>query len=106
MTSSLAGGSLLLYFSLAGCSIDKSLSPVMDGEQITVTVKVPEKLVAREMQVMYRSKLCTFTDHTTIGIPYKRDGYQRMDIQPTRQCLTYFSEGTLAVDRGRAGLRR
>ena len=102
MTSSLAGGLLLLCLGLAGCVIDKSLSPVMDGEQITVTVKVPEELIAEEMQVIYRSKLCTFTDHTASGIPYKRDGYKRMDIQPTRQGLTDLFEAKLAVDGGGA----
>ncbi|MFT0521566.1 hypothetical protein [Pseudomonas faucium] len=102
MNSSLAGGSLLLCFSFAGCAIDKSLAPVMDGEQITVTVKVPEELIAEEMQVIYRSKLCTFTDHTASGIPYKRDGYKRMDIQPTRQGLTDLYEAKLAVDGGGA----
>ena len=102
MTSSLAGGLLLLCLGLAGCVIDKSLSPVMDGEQITVTVKVPEELIAEEMQVIYRSKLCTFTDHTASGIPYKRDGYKRMDIQPARQGLTDLYEAKLAVDGGGA----
>ncbi|WP_176517607.1 hypothetical protein [Pseudomonas faucium] len=100
MTSSLAGGSLLLCFSLAGCAIDKSLSPAMDGEQITVTLKVPEELVAREMQVIYRSKLCTFTDHSASGVPYQRDGYQRTDIQPVRQGQSDLYEAKLAVDGG------
>jgi len=102
MNLSMACGALLLCFSLVGCAIDRSLFPVMDGEQITVTVKVPEELVAREMQVMYRSKLCSFTDHSASGVPYQRDGYQRTDIQPVRQGQTDLYEAKLAVDGGGA----
>ncbi|MGN8278691.1 hypothetical protein [Pseudomonas sp. SMN5] len=76
---------IVLFISQDGCAKDYSLSPPPDSEQITVTVKVPEELKARTFQVMYRSTLCTFTDHTAGGRPYKRDGYQSIDIQPVRQ---------------------
>jgi len=93
-------GLFVLFFSLAGCAIDRKLAPDLSGDQITVTVKVPEELIAEEMQVMYRSKLCTFTDHTASGVPYQRDGYQRTDIQPVRQGQTDLYEAKLAVDGG------
>jgi len=93
-------GLLVLFFSLASCATDRRLAPDLSGDQIVVTVKVPEELIAEEMKVMYRSKLCTFTDHTASGVPYQRDGYQRTDIQPVRQGQTDLYEAKLAVDGG------
>jgi len=61
---------------------------------------VPEELIAEEMQVMYRSKLCTFTDHSASGVPYQCHGYKRTDIQPVRQGQTDLYEAKLAVDGG------
>ncbi|VVP54677.1 hypothetical protein PS838_05596 [Pseudomonas fluorescens] len=93
---------LALLFSLSGCGQDYSLAPPADSEQITVTVKVPKELKARTVQVMYRSTLCTFTDHTASGKPYKRDGYQRTDIQPIRQEQSGLYETKLSIDGGGA----
>jgi hypothetical protein len=93
---------LSLLFSLSGCTKDYSLAPPADSEQITVTVKVPYELVAETMQVMYRSTLCTFTDHTASGRPYQRDGYQSLDIQPLRQGQSDLYEAKLAVNGGGA----
>ena len=76
---------LVLFVSLSGCAKDRSLAPPSDSEQVVVQVKVPDQLQAETMQVMYRSKVCTFTDHSAYGKPYSRDGYQRMDMQPIRQ---------------------
>ncbi|MFJ4434049.1 hypothetical protein ACIPZG_24320 [Pseudomonas sp. NPDC089395] len=63
---------------------------------------MPEELIAEEMQVMYRSKLCTFTDHTASGVPYQRDGYKRTDIKPMRRGQTDLYETILALDGGGA----
>ena len=93
---------ICIVFSIYGCTADRSLVPNLDGDQISVTVKVPEELIAEEMQVMYRSKLCTFTDHTASGVPYQRDGYQRTDIQPVRLGQTNVYEAKLPVDGGGA----
>ncbi|MFJ4434050.1 hypothetical protein ACIPZG_24325 [Pseudomonas sp. NPDC089395] len=95
-------GLLVLFFSLAGCATDRGLAPDLNGDQISVTIKVPEELIAEEMQVMYRSKLCTFTDYTASGVPYLRDGYKRTDIQPVRMGQTDLYEANLAVDGGGA----
>ncbi|MBT2339756.1 MULTISPECIES: hypothetical protein [Pseudomonas] len=91
-----------LFVSLSGCARDYSLSPPPDSEQITVTVKVPEELKARTFQVMYRSTLCTFTDHTAGGRPYPRDGYQSTDIQPVRQGQSDLYQASLPKDGGGA----
>lgn len=91
-----------IAFSIYGCTADRSLVPNLAGDQISVTVKVPEELIAKELQVMYRSKLCTFTDHTASGVPYQRDGYKRTDIQPMRRGQTDLYEANLAVDGGGA----
>jgi hypothetical protein len=72
----------VMTFNLSGCGQDYNLSPPADSEQITVTVRVPSELKAKIMQVVYRSTLCTFTDYTASGKPYRRDEYHRIDIQP------------------------
>jgi hypothetical protein len=91
-----------LCFSLSGCGQDYSLAPPVDSEQVSVTVKVPKELEAEAMQVMYRSTLCTFTDHTASGKSYKRDGYQRTDMQPVRQGQSDLYETRLPMDGGGA----
>ena len=90
----------VLLFSLSGCAKDTSLAPPLDSEQVTVIVKVPKELAAEPMWVMYRSTLCTFTDHSAYGTPYKRDGYQRMDITPVRQGQSDLYEAKLPIDGG------
>jgi len=90
----------VLTVSVSGCAPDYSLSPPADSEKITVTVKVPKELETETMQVMYRSTLCTFTDHSASGKPYERDGYQRIDIQPVRQGQSDLYEARLAVNGG------
>ncbi|WP_223460129.1 MULTISPECIES: hypothetical protein [unclassified Pseudomonas] len=91
---------LSLCVSLSGCAKDRSLAPPADSESITVTVKVPKELVARPMQVMYRSTLCTFTDHSAFGEAYQRDGYQRTDIQPVREGQSDLYVAKLPIDGG------
>lgn len=91
---------LTLFVSLSGCAKDQGLAPPPDSEQITVTVKVPKGLVAETMQVMYRSTLCTFTDHSAFGKAYQRDGYQRMDRQPQREGQSELYVAKLPIDGG------
>ncbi len=93
---------LVLFAGLSGCSKDYSLAPPTDGEKITVTIKVPKELEAENMKVMYRSKLCTFTSRTASGVPYKRDGYQKADIQPLRRGQSDLYDAHLPVDGGGA----
>jgi hypothetical protein len=93
---------LALFASLSGCAKDRSLAPPPDSEQVVVQVKVPEQLQAETMQVMYRSTVCTFTDHSAYGKPYSRDGYQRMDMQPIRQGGGDIYEAKLPLNGGGA----
>ena len=90
------------FTSLNGCAKDYSLAPPADSEQITVTIKVPDQLKAESMRVMYRSKICTFINHTAGGEPYKRDGYRKIDLQPVRRGESDLYEAKLAVDGGGA----
>ena len=102
MRLTLAAALIALLISLNGCARDYSLAPPADSELITVIVKVPKELVADTMQVMYRSTLCTFTDRTASGQPYKRDGYQRTDIQPERQGQSEYYFAKLPMNGGGA----
>ncbi|WP_240995641.1 hypothetical protein [Pseudomonas viridiflava] len=91
---------LMILASLSGCAKDYGLAPPVDSEKITVTVKVPKDLRARTMQVMYRSSVCTFTDHSASGVAYQRDGYHRIDMQPVRQGHSDHYDARLSVDGG------
>ncbi|WP_426781211.1 hypothetical protein [Pseudomonas syringae] len=93
-----AGTTLLI--SLSGCAKDYGLAPPVDSEKITVTVRIPKELKARPMKVMYRSPVCTFTDHTGSGVAYKREGYQKLDIEPVRVGESDLYEAKLPVDGG------
>lgn len=88
--------------SLTGCATDQSLAPPANSEQVTVRIKVPPELRAETMEVMYRSTLCTFTDHGPYGDPYQRDGYQNMDIQPVQQGHSDLYEAKVPKDGGGA----
>lgn len=90
----------ILCTSLSGCAKDYGLAPPADSEKITVTVKVPDQLKAETMQVMYRSKICTFISHTASGVPYKRDGYRKIDVQPVRRGENDLYESKLDVNGG------
>jgi len=76
---------LILPASLSGCAKDYSLAPPPDSEHITVTVKVPEQLMAETMNVMYRSPICTRITHGASGQRIERDGYHGIDMQPQRE---------------------
>ncbi len=93
---------LIVLASLSGCAKDYGLAPPVDSEKITVTIKVPKDLKAETMLVMYRSPVCTFTDHTGSGVAYKREGYQKLDLEPLRLGESDLYEAKLSVDGGGA----
>ncbi|WP_122857019.1 hypothetical protein [Pseudomonas viridiflava] len=95
-----AGTTLLI--SLSGCAKDYGLAPPVGGEKITVTIKVPKDLKAENMRVMYRSPVCTFTGHTGNWVAYKREGYQKLDLEPLRVGESDLYEAKLPVDGGGA----
>ncbi|MEE4225042.1 hypothetical protein [Pseudomonas viridiflava] len=94
----IAGTTLLI--SLSGCAKGYGLAPPVDSEKITVTIKVAQDLKAETMLVMYRSPVCTFTDHTGSGVAYKREGYQKLDLEPVRVGESDLYEAKLPVDGG------
>lgn len=101
--------SILALLLLSGCRHtpgrelpDRGLSPTTDAGVVNVTIKVPTELDTMEMRVIYRSKTCTFTDHTASGIPYDRDGYQRMDLKPIQQEQSRLFEAKVPVNGGGA----
>ncbi|MBD8804469.1 MULTISPECIES: hypothetical protein [Pseudomonas syringae group] len=93
---------LMILSSLSGCAKNYGLAPPVDSEKITVTIKVPQDLKAETMLVMYRSPVCTFTDHTGSGVAYKREGYQKLDLEPVRVGESDLYEAKLPVDGGGA----
>ncbi len=93
---------IALLTTLSGCAKDYTLAPPADSEKVTVTIKVPKELEAETMKVMYRSTLCTFTSRTASGVPYKRDGYQKADVQPLRRGQSDLYDARLPIDGGGA----
>lgn len=91
-----------LLFSLNGCSQDYSLEPPADSEQVTVTVKVPEELVAETMQVMYRSATCKGITHGASGQRIELDGRHGIDVQLQRQGQSDLYQARLPMDGGGA----
>ena len=91
-----------MLISLSGCAKDYGLAPPADSEKVTVTVNLPKELTNEVMQVVYRSTICTFTDHTAMGKPYQRDEYQRTDIWPVRQGQSDLYRAELPMDGGGA----
>ena len=92
----------VLFTSLSGCAKNYSLAPPADSEKITVVVKVPDQLKAETMLVMYRSKLCTFTDRTASGVAYIREGYQKAEVQPEQEGQSNLYVAKLSVEGGGA----
>ncbi|WP_268797266.1 hypothetical protein [Pseudomonas huanghezhanensis] len=88
--------------SLTGCAKDLGLDPPVGGDSVKLTVKVPDQLVARTAQVIYRSTLCTFTAHDGNGRSYKRDGYQNMDLELLRSGYSDLYETRLPIEGGGA----
>lgn len=91
---------LALFASLTGCAKDQSLAPPADSEQVIVRLKLSTELKAQTLKVMYRSTLCTFTDHSAYGEPYQRYGYQHMEVEPAQQGRSDVYEAKLSKDGG------
>jgi len=77
----------LAMLSLMGCAENKAqdFSPPPGGEQVTVTVKVPQDLVADTMRVMYRSQKCPIKRSGANWTSYEEDGYYSIEVVPQRQ---------------------
>ncbi|MBN5034238.1 hypothetical protein JY448_11390 [Stenotrophomonas maltophilia] len=79
---------------------DRSLSPSTDAGVVNVAIKVPTELETMDVRVVYRSKTCTITSYSASGIPYDRDGYQRMDLKPIQQRESRLFEAKVPVNGG------
>ena len=93
-------GVLLLLFSLSGCAQNRTLSPPPDGEQVRVTVKVPQNLAADPMRVMYRSEKCPIKRSVPDWSTYEEDGYLSTTVQPKQQGQSDVYEAKLPVNGG------
>ncbi len=91
---------LLALFSLSGCAKDRSLAPPADSEQVTVTVKVPKELVARELRIIYSSPICTRTIYNVHGKPVELDGFNGFRTSLQQQGDSDLYQAKVAVDGG------
>ena len=71
---------LALTSSLHACSIDHSFSPLPDSEQVTVSLKVPKNLIAKPVEVTYRSSVCTHIVRGGSGDTTVKGDYHRLDV--------------------------
>ena len=91
-----------LLISLSGCAQDYRLDPPGDSEQMTITVKVPEELKARALQVMYRSRTCKRITQGGSGQRIELDGRHGIDVQLQRQGQSDLYQAKLPMDGGGA----
>ncbi|PJI50756.1 MAG: hypothetical protein CTR55_03020 [Pseudomonas sp.] len=96
-----SAATVLLSFSLSGCAQTAVFSPPPNGEQVTVTVKVPKDLAADTMHVMYRSAKCP-SKESADGVPYEIDGFYPIDVEPRQVGQSDLYEAKLARDGGGA----
>jgi hypothetical protein len=97
---SCTGGALLLLFSLSGCAQNQALSPPPDGEQVSITVKLPQDLAAKPMRVMYRSEKCPIKRSGPDWSTYEEDGYLSTTVQPQQQGQSDLYEAKLPINGG------
>ncbi|MGE9761632.1 hypothetical protein [Pseudomonas sp. PDM20] len=95
------GGALLMFASLSGCAQQPTFAPAPGGEQVTISIKVPQDLAARNMRVMYRSAKCP-SKESADGVPYEVDGFYPIEVQPQRQGQSDLYEAKLARNGGGA----
>jgi hypothetical protein len=74
-----------LALGLTACTSRYDLAPPPSGEQVTVTVKVPQDLAADTMRVMYRSQKCPIKRSGADWTTYEEDGRHTIDVVPQRQ---------------------
>ncbi|MDP9657633.1 UNVERIFIED_ORG: hypothetical protein J2W87_005590 [Pseudomonas putida] len=102
MTSVYTIALTVLALSLNGCGQDYSLSPPVDSELVTVTVKVPKELKAEIMKVMYRSATCKRISQGPSGQRLESDGHHGFDVQLKRQGQSDLYQVKLPKDGGGA----
>ncbi len=90
----------LLLLSLNGCALDRGLSPEPGGEQVSITVKVPQNLAVEPMQVIYRSAKCPIKRSGPDWSSFEVDGYLTTTVQPLQQGNSNLYETKLAINGG------
>ena len=78
-------GVLLFTFILSGCAKDHSLAPPAESVKVTVVVKVPEGLIPKKVEVMYRSGTCKRARYGGSGQRVEVDGFHGVDKQLERE---------------------
>ena len=91
---------LLLLFSLGGCAQNRTLSPPPGGEEVSITVKVPQNLAADPMQVIYRSAKCPIKRSGPDWTRYEEDGYLSTTVRPQRVGQSEVYEAKLPINGG------
>jgi hypothetical protein len=91
---------IMLFTSLSGCAMDRSLVPPPDSELMTITVKVPKDLKARTLEVMYRSPICKRITSGASGQRIELQGYHGIDVQLQQQGQSDLYEAKLPIDGG------
>ncbi|PJI50753.1 MAG: hypothetical protein CTR55_03005 [Pseudomonas sp.] len=94
-----ASGTLLALASLSGCAQQPTFAPAPGGEQVTISIKVPQDLAADSMRVMYRSAKCP-SKESADGVAYEIDGFYPIEVQPQRQGQSDLYEAKLARNGG------
>ncbi len=92
---------ILALLLLSGCHLtrNQALSPEPEAGTVKVTIKVPEELAAKNVQVIYRSTKCTTTYRSTLDWEKRtRDSYAGLELQPVRRPGTNVYEATVAVN--------
>jgi len=91
-------GAVLVLFSLHGCAQNQSFSPAPGGEEVSITVKVPQNLAAEPMRVMYRSEKCPIKRSGADWSTYEEDGYLSTTIEPQQLGRSDLYEAKLPVN--------
>lgn len=74
-----------LSISLTGCARDYSMSPLPNGQKVTVTIKVPGELEPKQMRVMYRSSVCKSVILHGDARPEQIDAHSGHEVKLVRQ---------------------
>ncbi|WP_177409917.1 hypothetical protein [Pseudomonas sp. S09G 359] len=93
-----ASGVALLLFSLNGCAQNQTFSPAPGGEEVSITVKVPQNLAADPMRVMYRSEKCPIKRSGANWSTYEEDGYLSTTVLPQQQGRSDMYEVKLPIN--------
>ena len=91
---------LCLFVTLTGCAKDRSLSPPADGEQMTITVKLPRELQTETLEAVYRSAECKNVSHGASGQRIELEGYHGLDVELQRLGQSDVYQAKLPIDGG------